>query len=205
MTYAPKPIDFCDHVGHGMCGDCPDEPETVEDTKFTREQHRIAADVGFAQSTERGHQDYEAGRYETYDSAAAMVADLEAIDITVDDATAAKLDRMSPAEQAFAVNLALGMIDPYSVTSLAPEPLDVDHVDDLREQLYLANRELERWRHGVPIEGDYVCEYAFDREQLTEMRLALVGLLDAFPRLGSEYATADMQAALRAARKAVGR
>lgn len=34
MTYAPKPIDFCDHVGHGKCGDCPDDPETVEDVRL---------------------------------------------------------------------------------------------------------------------------------------------------------------------------
>ena len=32
-----------------------------------------------------------------------------------------------------------------------------DEVLDLTRQLAEANRELERWRHGVTIEGDYVC------------------------------------------------
>ena len=30
-------------------------------------------------------------------------------------------------------------------------------IADLTRQLAEANRELERWRHGAQIEGDYVC------------------------------------------------
>jgi len=37
------------------------------------------------------------------------------------------------------------------------EPLLAAGVLDLTRQLAEANRELERWRHGVTIEGDYVC------------------------------------------------
>ena len=41
---------------------------------------------------------------------------------------------------------------------------------DLTRQLAEANRELERWRHGVTIEGDFVCP---DSLALSEARAEL--------------------------------
>jgi hypothetical protein len=150
------------------------------------------------------------------------------LDINVSDDVAEKLDAMTEQEQVECVERALtctwdelradpklarrpGGVDIVSDgkricrVSIPCEPLVDDDEDELRAQLLAANRELERWRHGATVEGDYVCEYAFDREQLDETRLALVGLLDAFPRLGKDYSEANQQAALREARKAVGR
>ena len=43
-------------------------------------------------------------------------------------------------------------------------------IADLTRQLADANRELERWRHGVTIEGDFVCP---DSLALSEARAEL--------------------------------
>lgn len=43
-------------------------------------------------------------------------------------------------------------------------------VISLLDQLSSSTRELERWRHGVPIEGDYVCP---DSLELTETKRRL--------------------------------
>ena len=45
--------------------------------------------------------------------------------------------------------------------------------DRLRKNLESAERELERWRHGVPIEGDYVCPNALQADVLTAENTAL--------------------------------
>ena len=50
------------------------------------------------------------------------------------------------------------------------EPLLAAGVLDLTRQLADANRELERWRHGVTIEGDFVCP---DSLALSEARAEL--------------------------------
>ena len=38
---------------------------------------------------------------------------------------------------------------------------------ELTERAEAQARELDRWRHGVPVEGDYVCDYALEAEQLS--------------------------------------
>ena len=50
------------------------------------------------------------------------------------------------------------------------EPLLAAGYLDLTRQLAEANRELERWRHGVTIEGDFVC---LDSLALSEARAEL--------------------------------
>lgn len=51
-------------------------------------------------------------------------------------------------------------------------------IDDLTRQLAEANRELERWRHGVTIEGDFVC---LDNLALSDARAELRAIGKAKP------------------------
>lgn len=52
-----------------------------------------------------------------------------------------------------------------------------NRITELETQLAAANQELERWRHGATIEGDFVCPHQLEasnlRAELREVREAL--------------------------------